>query len=312
MDKALHDPIMEHVTCNLCGADDTILVYSDTRSFSVNGSDWRAYSCTFPGYGIHPPIVRCKQCGLIYANPRLRRDAILGNYEIVEDPMYLEQRSARELTFRRHLHAFERFTGPGKGRRLLDVGAYIGVFVEIAKESGWDAWGLEPSSWAVGYAKERGLNMVRNTMESAEFEDGSFYALTMWDVIEHFGDPLARVHQVYRWLQPGGWAAIHTMDTGSLFARLMGRRWPWLMEMHVYYFTRRTLRMMLEKAGFRVAAIRPQGRFLRLDYLLTRLRPYSATVADLVDRVARALRVDALALPINFGDLITAFIQKPE
>lgn len=302
---------MEHAVCNLCGSDDTVLCFPDTRTYSLNGSDWRAYCCTYPGYGIHPPIVRCLHCGLIYTNPRPRREAIIENYEVVEDPLYLANRPAREVTFRKHLSAFERFTGPGDGRRLLDVGSYVGVFVEVAQEAGWDSWGIEPSRWAVNYAKARGVNVVLGTMEDADFEEESFYALTMWDVIEHFRDPLAELRRTYKMLQPGGWLAVHTMDIDSLFARLMGPRWPWLMDMHVYYFTRRTLRMMLRKVGFRVAAIRPQGRYLHLNYLMTRLRPYSPTVADLIDRAAHLLRVDALALPINFFDLITAFAQKP-
>jgi SAM-dependent methyltransferase len=151
----------------------------------------------------------------------------------------------------------------------------------------------------------------QGTLEEANLDSDSFDALTMWDVIEHLGDPVGEMRHAYRILRPGGWIAIHTMDLDSLFARIMGPRWPWLMEMHIYYFTRRTLGDLLAKAGFRVAAIRPEGRYLRLGYLTTRLRPYSILLADAVDGVAHTTRLDKLPLPINFGDLITAYAQKP-
>ncbi len=305
-------PDMERVVCNLCGSSDTALRFPDTRTPDLNGTGWEAFRCTHPGYGIHPPIVACANCGLVYTNPRPRREAIRHNYEVVVDPLYLQEREAREITFRRHLRSLERFSGPGGGRRLLDVGAYIGVFVEEAAAAGWEAWGLEPSFWAVDYARQRGLNMIQGTLEAADFPTASFDALTMWDVIEHLGDPVGELRHVYRILKPGGWVAVHTMDIASPFARLMGARWPWLMEMHVYYFTRQTLARALEKAGLRVVAVRPQGRFLRLRYLTTRLRPYSPPLADALDAAARLTGLDRLPLPVNFGDLITAYAQKAD
>ncbi|HEC22633.1 MAG TPA: class I SAM-dependent methyltransferase [Chloroflexi bacterium] len=314
MTSSLHDDgLMEHVPCNLCGATEYTLRFPDTRMHSVNGSEqWTAFRCTHPGYGIHPPIVACSRCGHIYTNPRPRYDVIQHNYEIVEDPLYLQERGARKITFRHHLKNFQRYTGPADGRRLLDVGAYIGVFVETAIEAGWDAWGLEPSLWAVNYATEHGLSVVQGTLEDARFPPESFDALTMWDVIEHLADPLGQLEHCYRLLKPGGWIAVHTMDIESLFARLMGSRWPWLMEMHIHYFSRRTLGEVLEKAGFRVVRIRPEGRFLRLRYLTTRLRPYSAFLADVVDGLGRVTGLDKVPLPVNFGDLVTAYARRPD
>ena len=303
---------MEFVGCNLCGAWERREIYPDTRIYPNGSADWDAYRCTYPGYGVHPPIVQCMCCGLIYTSPRARRDIVVEKYKAVADPLYLQERWAREITFRRHLQTLERFTGPGAGKHILDVGAYIGVFVEEAQKAGWQAWGLEPSAWGASYAREQGLNVVHGLLETAEFEPSSFDALTMWDVIEHLGNPQAGLRQSYRLLKPGGWIAVHTMDIDSLFARLMGARWPWLMEMHIYYFSRQTLRLMLERVGFRVACIKPEGRFLRLKYLTTRLRPYSRLMADWIDRVAKLTGVDRVPLPINFGDLITAYAQKPE
>ncbi len=260
---------------------------------------------------MHPPIVECHNCGLVYTNPRPRRASIKHNYEIVEDPLYLEERHAREITFRKHLRKFEKFTGPAAGRSLLDVGAYLGVFVEEAIASGWDAQGVEPSLWATQYAAGRGLNVQRGTLEEIDLPSESLDAVTMWDVIEHVGDPLAELRHMYRILKPGGWIAIHTMDIDSIFARLMGARWPWLMEMHIYYFSRRTLADMIQKAGFQVKAVRPEGRYLRLRYLTTRLRAYNKAIAGFIDSAASLTRLDRVPLPINFGDLVTAYAQKP-
>ncbi|MCC6904942.1 MAG: class I SAM-dependent methyltransferase [Anaerolineae bacterium] len=310
--SARHNDIMEQVPCNLCGHTETTLRFPDTRQDNHLEGSWSAFCCTHPGYGVHPPIVQCAHCGLVYTNPRPRRDAILHNYEEVVDPLYLQERHARELTFQRHLRKFEAFTGPAAGRRLLDVGAYIGVFVEEANRTGWRATGIEPSTWAVEYARERGLDVVRGVLDDDLFEPASFDAITMWDVFEHLGDPMNELQRMYDLLRPGGWIAVHTMDIGSLFARMMGRRWPWLMEMHIYYFTSRTLAEIIRKAGFEVRTVRPEGRYLRLKYLTTRLRPYSTLLAGIVDDGARLTGLDRLAIPLNMGDLVTAYARKPE
>ena len=173
------------------------------------------------------------------------------------------------------------------------------------------AEGLEPSSWAVDHARACGLPMIEGTLESAHLPNAAYAVLTMWDVIEHLGDPLHELREAWQVLRPGGYLAVHTMDRGSLFARVMGRRWPWLMEMHLYYFSTHTLRAILKEAGFEVLAVQPQGRYLRLGYLATRVKPYSRLAAAALDRVAKVLRLRELAVPVNFGDLITAYARKP-
>jgi 2-polyprenyl-3-methyl-5-hydroxy-6-metoxy-1,4-benzoquinol methylase len=301
---------MEYVPCNLCGADDTVVRYPCTINGHATSRDWSAYACTHSGYGRHHTIVQCRRCGLVYSSPRLDEHDIVHTYEAVEDPLYLEEREGRVLTFQHHLNPMERIVEPPDGRPLLDVGCYTGVFVEIAARHGWDAWGLEPSRWAVEQAQARGLHVVQGTLDTAELPQTYFDVVTMWDVIEHLPDPLGALERVRGLLKPEGLIVVHTIDIESLFARVMGARWPWLMEMHLYYFSRRTLRAMLEKCGFQIVSDRPQGRYLRLGYLMNRMGALMPLVGRPAEWLVTRLGLRWVAVPIDLGDLFTAYARK--
>jgi len=231
-------------------------------------------------------------------------------YAAVEDPLYVEEREGRILTFEHHLRPMERYTGPAAGRTLLDVGAHTGVFVEIAARHGWDAWGVEPSHWAVEQARTRGLQMWTGTLQTAQIADQSFSVVTMWDVIEHLTDPLRTLQEAWRVLEPDGWLVIHTIDIESLFARLMGPRWPWLMEMHLYYYSQQTMVRMLEKAGFHVVWKGAQGRYLRAGYLASRLALLMPPLGKPLAWLITTLRLRGVPVRINLGDLFTTYAQK--
>jgi 2-polyprenyl-3-methyl-5-hydroxy-6-metoxy-1,4-benzoquinol methylase len=274
--------------------------------------EWDAFACTHNGYGRHGTIVQCRKCGLVYTNPRLEADQLLDTYEAVEDPLYIEEREGRVLTFERHLRPLEQITGPPEGRALLDVGCYTGIFVEIAEKHGWQAWGLEPSRWAVEQAESRDLHVIQGTMSTAELPTAYFDVVTQWDVIEHLTNPREALRQTAHLLKPGGLVVIHTINIESYFARVLGSRWPWLMEMHVYYFSPRTLGRMLETCGFSVLSARPQGRHLRLGYLMNRLRALVPVVGKPAEWLVRRLGLQSLTMPINLGDLFTIYARRTQ
>jgi len=301
----------ERIGCNLCGSHDAALRYPSTLLEGENPDHHvEALQCTNLGYGVHGPIVHCQSCGLVYVNPRPNSSDVLGDYGEVIDELYVLEREGRVLTFRRHLRPLERIVGPPNGKRLLDVGCHIGVFVDVAQQRGWDAWGVEPSRWATEQARAQGLRVVNGTLATSGLEDASFDVITMWDVIEHASDPQAELRQVHRLLKQDGVVVLHTIDIESPFARIMGHRWPWLMEMHLYYFSPRTLRRMLEEVGFEVIHSSPQGRYLSLGYLVSRLQPYSRPLHWLLGGIVPRLGLSGIAVPINLGDLFTMYARK--
>ena len=215
------------------------------------------------------------------------------------------------MTFGKHLQALQKRIGPANGRALLDVGAYIGVFVEVARSAGWDACGVEPSSWAAQVARQQGITVIHGTQDAPELQDRSFDVITMWDVIEHVADPSAEMAKAFQLLHPGGWLVVHTMDIGSLTARLMGPRWPWFMDMHIHYFSQRTMRRMLQNNGFQVSWSGLQGRYLRMNYLASRIAALSPLLGKITGWMIDRLRLGGVAVPVNFGDLFTVYARRP-
>ncbi len=301
--------LSEEIACNLCGAHDAALLFPSTLTNTTpNASDFR---CTSAAYGVHPPIVRCRRCDLVYANPRWDSSLVEESYSVVQDPTYVEEREGRVLTFSRNLKPLEDLVGATTTlRRLLDVGCHIGVMVELAQKRGWDAWGVEPSTWAAEQARARGLHVITGTLSDAPVPENFFDVVTMWDVIEHLTDPAAELRNVHRVVKPGGIFAIHTIDIESMFARVMGNRWPWLMEMHLYYFSPRTLSKMLEQSGFQVIRSSAQGRFLRLGYFATRIEPYSKPLYRALNAIVTRMNWGGVAIPVNFGALFTLYARK--
>lgn len=300
---------MRQMPCGGCGAD----AYDELFASRVDGLENRdvqeLFACTSSAYGECGPIVRCRACGLIYQNPQPDPESVLIAYENVVDVKYAEERQGRVHTFRRALVEMERHLSGG---RLLDVGSHLGVFVEVARERGWAAEGVELSRWAVEIAHGRGLPVTQGTVDDLEVEEGSYDAITMWDVIEHLSDPLGELRKLHRLLRSGGLIAISTMDVDAPIARILGRRWPWYMLMHLVYFSKSTLRRMVEAAGYEVVEVRRHHRIVRLSYLVgqlkSRLGPFHGPLAWFVERTNLGRRL----VTVDLGDIVTLFARKPE
>jgi SAM-dependent methyltransferase len=292
MQKSAHSAPLEHVRCFLCGADDYAVVYEARYDQEKDPDPVRKFRASGDELLIDQ-LVRCRRCSFEYVNPRLRGDLIVGSYAEGEDPTYVSQLEARERTFAASLAEIERANeGPG---RLLDIGTAAGAFVATAAARGWRAEGCEPNRWMAEWgSRHYGIRIRPGTVFEADYADGSFDVVTMWDVIEHTPDPRAMLDRCHALLKPGGVLVVNYPDIGSWIARALGRRWLFLTSVHLYYFTRDTMRKMLESAGFRVERIRPHFQRLELDYILFRggvLSPALSRAARAAGRTAGLSRV---------------------
>jgi SAM-dependent methyltransferase len=169
---------------------------------------------------------------------------------------------------------------------------------------------VEPSRWAAKRAEARVDGPVHvGVVEDAPLPEGAYDVVTMWDVIEHLPDPASTLRAVHSALRPGGVFAVTTMDVEALFPRVAGRFWPWYMQMHLVYFSRRTLGELLRSCGFEVVEVSRHRRIVRVSYAVSRLGSYSRAA----ERVARALtrRLGDRTVGVDLGDIITVVARKP-
>jgi SAM-dependent methyltransferase len=292
-------PELECVPCVLCGADHYGVVYQARyeRAKPVDPIDrFRASGDEL----LTDQLVRCRTCGFQYVNPRPRGDLILAGYTQGDDPAYVSQLRARERTFAASLDEIERATG-ARGR-LLDVGTAAGAFVAAARKRGWDAEGCEPNHWMADWGSNHyGIRIRKGDLLQQDYDDNSFDVITLWDVIEHTTDPPVVLRRCHRLLRPGGVLVVNYPDIGSWIARLLGRRWLFLSSVHLYYFDRRTMRLMLEKSGYRVEKVRPHIQRLELDYILFRGSAFSRSLTAAGRALARWLRIGRAEIPYWFG-----------
>lgn len=225
------------------------------------------------GRARHGTIVRCGECGLVFLK-ELPQDG-QRIYRELSDPEYHSEEESRAQSFDRFLLSIESSHFPHKSgdRKILDIGCATGTLLRVVSEHGWQAYGVEPSRWAVDMiSKPLRENVFLGTFEEASYPDDSFDLVILWETLEHLENPYAVLRKVSRILRPGGLVVINVPNITSLWNRLLHDRW-WLIEpMHYYYFEPRTIRRLLEMLGFSVLSITPFKKTFSIGYLLKKLR----------------------------------------
>ena len=285
--------------CNACGSPYHVEEYPETTDGQVISA---AYSCTSTGHASHGRIVQCLCCGLVYTNPQLPRAEVLSLYSQVEDKTYLDNVDARVKTFTYNFDRIARYLPPSG--RLLELGSYCGIFLRIARERGYEVLGAEPSVWASTYAREKlGVPSVTGGIQDVPTDPAGFDVICSWDVLEHVSDPAGELQHINERLRDGGVFAFSTLDYGNWFPRLMGERWPWMMDMHLYYFDQRVMKQMLAKAGFETVHVRKYCHIITVDYFLRKLGALSIPGAGWLRWAAEKTGLGKIYVPFRFGDI---------
>lgn len=251
--------------CDVCGSSNYQIIYPK------KGVPKDEYLITDNSYGVHFQMVKCVDCELTYAFPLDGEKKIVKRYQDFEDPEYELEHKSRAENQARILKKINKLF-PKKGK-LLEVGCATGGFLELAKKSGWDVKGVEPSKWAASIAsKTYKIPVFQGLLENAKFKDDSFDVVVVLDVIEHVSSPRELLQNIKRLLKKNGIVCIVTPNIGGVIPRILGEKWWHIRSDHIFYFNDETIKTLLFSEGFRVKSISTCGWTFSYDYWVSRFK----------------------------------------
>lgn len=195
--------------------------------------------------------------------------------------------------------------------RLLDIGAATGNFIDLAKDRGWRAKGVEISDFAASCARENGLDVITGTLDDIAHERETFDAVCMWDVVEHLSDPLKSFKQVHELLKKDGVVAINTPDNSSVLAKILGKKWHLIVPPeHLHYFNLNSIARTLSKTGFEVVDHRRIGKTFTLYYIIRFIENRLNLPQFIGNQIAKNRFLSKISIPINTRDNMFVLAKK--
>ncbi|HEY9785982.1 MAG TPA: class I SAM-dependent methyltransferase [Candidatus Obscuribacterales bacterium] len=288
--------------CLVCLAEGFDTVYEST--FSGGAEEAPRFFLNQRTEVAHGRIVRCRSCGFVFTNPQFKAEEYSRIYAQVASEGQGNDvlAPAEALRFARLARLIE--SRLHKPQRLLDFGCADGGFLARVKA-------VERIGYEVGDPSTKQVDGYRiitgDFIHDAGHEplsQGSFDAVTAWDVFEHLPDLDEHVSAISKIIAPQGLLFVTVPNIDSIIAKISGGRWNMFLLEHLWYFSPSTLERFLSRHGF---ASVEQGNL-----------PFEVTLAHFANRFRQTYGVDFsplikpaknLVIPLPIG-LMYAIYQR--
>jgi len=219
--------------------------------------------------GITLEICQCSVCGLV----QLSNDPVPYYKEVIRAVGFSEEmKKFRERQFAGFIKQHSL-----KGKKIIEIGCGRGEYLSILEKFGVDAYGLEYSEDAVRHCVENGIKAAKGFVEGSDcrLEQAPFAAFFILSFLEHLPDPNATLVGIYNNLAKG---AVGLVEVPNFDMMLRKNLFAEFISDHLFYFTKDTLKAILELNGFEIIACKEIWH----DYII------SAVVRPVRDKTLKA------------------------
>jgi len=248
------------MNCPVCHSNHTKLLFQLDASHGVHGCS----NCTVQFMW---PQLNDEEIKTLYSEKYYASWGISGSSENEDS------RQMKIATFLRQLEYIRQFVNSGKA---LDIGCATGYFLEAAQSQGFDPYGIELSEYSASIAKKKFGNhkIFNGKLEDCDFKPEQFASISMFDLLEHVRSPLQTLTKAAELLDKNGVILVTTPDNSSFSNKLMGKKWTHYKLEHFFYFNSKSLHLLTQQTGLKIAGEWKSKKALNLLYLHTQLNVY--------------------------------------
>jgi ubiquinone/menaquinone biosynthesis C-methylase UbiE len=176
--------------------------------------------------GITTTIVKCTNCGLIYANPQPVPFDIQDHYGVPPESYWKEDYfKVTDSYFQGEIKTLKKLMDFKDDLKSLDIGAGLGKQMIALRKIGFDTYGFEPSKQFYERAiSKMGINPEKlklGMIEEVEYAENYFDFISFGAVLEHLYDPSASILKALKWLKPNGIIHIEVPSSDWLIGKII-------------------------------------------------------------------------------------------
>lgn len=265
-------------------------------------------------------LVKCSFCGLVYVNNPPSEAELQKLYSF--DVGYHAEFQYDDSQCKKHFdhlgiadHHYKLVRKYKEQGRLLDIGCSAGFFLKVARDNGWETYGLEMSKDTAELARKRyGHEVISGTLHENTYKPKYFDVITMWDVLEHVENPIKTMSIVNRILKDDGIVVLSTPNIDGLFPKAsygiskIINYWPHPEPpYHLFQFSKDSISKLLMLTGFDL--LETGDERYSIKYVFGSLKDITKSIKKFLYS-AVFIPIILIGPIIHSGDLITVIAKK--
>lgn len=222
----------------------------------------------------NPRMLECAVCGTAHL-PDVQLEDYVTNAPATHGEVVTHTEKARRNL--QEIYPLLESHLPGPGPRALVLGCSTGFEIEALLRSPFDfsvVDGLDANRRAVEMSRAMYADRPNVTIHQAYVEEfrGSYEFVSATMVLEHIPDPFEAMLGIARQQPAGGVVAIQVPRYDNRIPHsIRTRTWYYVMDAHLWYFTRRGFVQMIDRCGYDVIAVQNAPRFATPGFALDKI-----------------------------------------
>jgi 2-polyprenyl-3-methyl-5-hydroxy-6-metoxy-1,4-benzoquinol methylase len=254
-----------------------------------------------------PNLIKCTQCSLIFSElVNIKFEKLYGD---VVDEQYIKSIEFKRRYFENTFSKIKKYIN--KYQEVLEIGSYYGVFGSIIAPKVKKYLGIELSGHAVEFAKKKySLNVYSKSIDQHLVDVEKLDVIIMSHVIEHLDNPFTDLKNIRDKMTDKSILIFSTYNMDSLIAKILGKKYHWIMPMHKFYFTKSFLKEFMNNNGLELVETITDTHTTSLKYFFIKIKVILPFFKFILNPLSKIEFLNKIYFKINLGDLDLYIVKK--